>query len=472
MKGSTVLKFELKLVLTTMLAALAVVVGVHTIQFGEFDKDFVQNIIESNYNDIDIGYDNDISYDYDYDGEDNNPIDEFIAKETVKGSSLRILLSKLKDYSQPEAYDGVIETQDDIETETDRCARYGYEYNPSITKRRRIFMGSLIANDSWHVIATHAAEAYGLYHTVAFIESNTTPTQTVRETRFDEGPLNYRMLQSGIFGPNTDVYVDFRVDAAKHLPNLDPLFRENVQRSHITQRWKEAGMQPDDIGIICDVDEMFTRDFLLALQRCNVPQFNPGQDCYRPVITGKGVNFQIVPHVSLGPNKLYHHPQAVIGECIDNIGDVIVHKPGRRKYKDNEEEHFIGKRILDDELPEGSMYPLWQPWDFRMSYSNLFFEDGHLHTAYHLHNFMDSFDILKNKYTTFGHGDGHTVRPLSSIPKVQDAIEIIKEQYDNPTGFDNIEGRKPLLWDKLYVGARLKEMMDEIETEESKENTL
>ena len=84
---------------------------------------------------------------------------------------------------------------------------------------------------------------------------------------------------------------------------------------------------------------------------------------------------------------------------------------------------------------------------------------------------MDSFDILKNKYTTFGHGDSHTVRPLSSIPKVQDAIKIVKEKYENPTGFDNIEERKTLLWDKLYVSGRLKEMMVEIEEEKRGKNT-
>lgn len=131
-------------------------------------------------------------------------------------------------------------------------------------------------------------------------------------------------------------------------------------------------MQSDDIGIICDADEMFTPDFLLALQRSDVPQFNPGQDCYRPEITGKGVNFQIMPDVSLGPHQLYHHSQAVIGECNDKIGDVNVHKPGRRRYKDNEEERLISKRIDDEGFLDGKMYPLWQPWDFRRSYSSLF----------------------------------------------------------------------------------------------------
>jgi len=402
-----------------------------------------------------------------------HPIDEFIAQKTTQGSSLEILFSNLKTYSQPEAYgDAIGETQGDIETEIARCARYGYEYNHEVGKRRRVFMGSLIADDSWHVIAAHAAEAYGLYHTVAFIESNTTPTQTVRETRFDKGSLNYRMLQSGIFGPNTDVYVDFRVDAAKHLPNLDPFFRENLQRSHITQRWKEAGMQPDDIGIICDVDEVYTRDFLLALQSCDVPKFRRGQDCHSPEITGMGLKFQLVPDFTFPPGNYYPRPQTVIGECIDKIGDVNVHKPGQRNYNGNEEERLIGKRSKNLKLPKGSMYPLWQPWDFRNMQENKVFEDGSLHTAYHLHNFFDSFEVLKNKYTTYAHGDGHTEKPLSSVKKIQKSIETIKKQYKDPKEFDNVKGRKPfLLDDKLYRIARIQEMMVEIQAEERKENT-
>ena len=111
-----------------------------------------------------------------------HPIDEYIEKETIEGSSLHTALELLKDHSLPEeAYGDAIDTEEDIATEKSRCARYGYDYNPIIKKRRRIFMGSLIADDSWHVIAAHAVEAYGLYHTVALVESNTTQMMTKRK---------------------------------------------------------------------------------------------------------------------------------------------------------------------------------------------------------------------------------------------------------------------------------------------------
>ncbi len=138
------------------------------------------------------------------------------------------------------------------------------------------FFGSSIADDSWHTIGAHAGEVYGLYHTVAFIESNTTTVMTKRETNFDEGSLNLRVLQSGIFGPKTKVAVDFYVNIIgpeQGTNDMVNLQRENLQRGHILKRWKENGMGPDDIGIVSDIDEMFTCDFLLALQTCDVPQF-------------------------------------------------------------------------------------------------------------------------------------------------------------------------------------------------------
>ncbi len=220
-------------------------------------------------------------------------------------------------------------------------------------------MVSLIVDDPWHVIAVHAAEAYGLYHTVALVESNTTQTMTKRETRFDEGSLNFNILKSGIFGPRTDVYVDFRIDSAKDYPSITPITRENIQREHITRRWKEAGMQPDDIGIICDVNEFFTRDFLLALQTCDIPQFRPGQDCFKPQVTGQGLEFEMTADCSF-PVGFFNHPNAIIGECIDNIGDIDVHTPGLRNYAKVEGVQLLGARIFEKD-PNRTVYPLLKP---------------------------------------------------------------------------------------------------------------
>ncbi len=401
-----------------------------------------------------------------------HPIDKYIEKETTEGSSLRTILTELKHHSLPEGYGDEISTEEDIEIETQRCARYGYEYNPStIKKRRRIFMGSLIADDSWHVIATHAAEAYGLYHTVSLIESNTTQTMTKRETRFDKWSLNWNMLQSGIFGPKTDVYVDFRVDVAADYPDVDPLQRENLQRSHIIQRWKAAGMKKDDVGIICDVDEVFTRDFLLALQSCDIPKFRPGQDCHLPHIQGSGLTFELVPDCGNMVKRYFHRPQAVIGECIDGIGDATVHKPGLRRFANYRGGELIGERSFAKD-PQVTMYPLWEPWDFRLAPDGpAVFVDGGLHTAYHFHNFFDSFAVLRNKYKTYGHPrENADFEPISSFGKTnRRVIQCLKGERGRWQSVDNLEGRRPILFEnEAYRIARWKEMEKEMVEDEKR----
>eukprot|EP00957_Ditylum_brightwellii_P108601 8282963-Ditylum_brightwellii.AAC.1 len=55
------------------------------------------------------------------------------------------------------------------------------------TERRRIFVGSLIADDSWHVIAANVLETYGIFHSVTFVESNRTQSFQKRELRFTPG---------------------------------------------------------------------------------------------------------------------------------------------------------------------------------------------------------------------------------------------------------------------------------------------
>jgi hypothetical protein len=50
--------------------------------------------------------------------------------------------------------------------------------NKNKERGRRIFFGSLIANESWEMIEAHAVEVQDLYHVVAFVESNTTQNRS------------------------------------------------------------------------------------------------------------------------------------------------------------------------------------------------------------------------------------------------------------------------------------------------------
>jgi hypothetical protein len=70
----------------------------------------------------------------------------------------------------------------DSEDRAIRCQRYGFA--PLKNGHRRLFFGSMIADDSFQVIRAHAAEAYDVYHVVALVESNMTHMNTPRPMRF------------------------------------------------------------------------------------------------------------------------------------------------------------------------------------------------------------------------------------------------------------------------------------------------
>ena len=57
--------------------------------------------------------------------------------------------------------------------EVERCKRYNLKY-AGRQERRRIFWGSLIADDSWHTISIAALETYGLFHTGQFYNAYST----------------------------------------------------------------------------------------------------------------------------------------------------------------------------------------------------------------------------------------------------------------------------------------------------------
>jgi hypothetical protein len=52
-------------------------------------------------------------------------------------------------------------------------------------------------------------------------------------------------------------------------------------RERILEKWKELGMTKEDIGIILDVDEIPSREFLRAAQICDPPDNNWRTDVHR-----------------------------------------------------------------------------------------------------------------------------------------------------------------------------------------------
>jgi hypothetical protein len=318
-------------------------------------------------------------------------------------------------YAASRSKEKVLDEIIDMEVERERCKRYNYVYK-NRTTRRRIFWGSLIADDSWHILSIAAMEYYGVLDTVAFVESNTTQSLTPREMRFGPHSPGLETLKQ-MWGESTRVSVDQYYDPPKD--QKQGLGRENLQRDVFLQRWKQNGMREDDIGYISDVDEVATRDFLRVLQICEVPQLQPGQDCVQPKISLSAIVFEGSP-MCLQQGRRWYHPDLILGECVDQIGNVTLHKPIQRQQQFGVNLRNKGWRDSFNR----TQGPLWDATDFRMeSGSKLATGRKDLHTAFHFHNFFNSIAILRNKYKTYG----HPVRGALEMP--------LGELHPNDVGF-------------------------------------
>jgi len=420
-----------------------------------------------------------------------------MAKE-AKTLSLKILFQFLQGHLPN---DGSIENDVEPESKEEklRCERYGLEFNATVLqKRRRIFWGSTIADDSWHSIGVHAAEAHGLYHTVALIESNTTFMLTERKLRFAPGSQNLLALQSGIFGPKTNVVVENYVADMSINPNA--IWIEHLQRELILKIWKENGMTVNDIGIVSDIDEVFTRDFLLAAQTCDVPMFRPGQNCRTPKIVASTLIFESSPEC-ITQHRRWFHPDMIIGECIDTIGDRTIHLPLKREYANGTlglRLHGHGKLLQDyDNMTNITMYPLWKPVDFRSaegsdtSIREYVLESNRKrrysgHIAFHFHNAFDDFQELRHKYKTYGHPISKAFQmPLGELQEDIDmAVKCVMNRTTTEAaaskkmeyvrgGFNNVLGRKPILYENSpeYRSARNSEFKEMVIADEKKYGT-
>jgi len=409
-------------------------------------------------------------------------------------SSLKTIFRFLQSHTPREHFDEVIYNHT---MEYERCQRYGLAYTPQLlpgkgnpARRRRIFFGSLIADDSWHAIGAHAAEVYGLYHTAVFIESNMTQTLTPRRMRFKAGSFNWEFLvSSGIFGSNTRVSMDYFDNRDRHLKEL---IRENVQRGLILKTWKLNGMTSEDIGIVSDVDEVFSRDFLLAAMTCDVPEFRPGQNCHKPKIVASSLVLESSPECIVD-RRAWYHPDMAIGECIDTIGNATDREPALREYANKTLGRRTKGQFLKDwkDLPPRTRYPLWTPADFRCAeggrqYPEKDPQSGQVlshsgYNAFHMHNFFPDLTVLRNKYRTYGHpvwgADSKTLGQLHTDIKV--AIMCAMNRTATKTERSLVRGgwahllsegrRTPLLYaNEEYGRLHLNELKDAIVVDESK----
>ena len=407
-----------------------------------------------------------------------DPLDQLIDQTDIH-SSLHRILTLLQQQQQSRTHYDLNNDIIDPEIETARCQKYGFEYKGR-TKRRRIFFGSLLADDSWHTIATNAIEGYGLYHTVAFAESDVTTSDRGefmqnRTLRFAEGSFDLSVMQSGIFGPSTQVYVDQYIDDPKK--RTDEYGRIHYQQEHIQRdisldRFRESGMTNEDVVIFADIDESFSRDFLVASQICEIPQFEPGQNCHKPKIVAKTLIFESAPDC-ISADRLWYHPDMMIGECVDEIGDSSIHTPGKRLFLDRGSRlEGYGRKPNDyANMPNTTMYPLWRPIDFRNTGgADGLTSDHHNHPiGFHFHNFFSSMKVMRHKYFTYGHAnkDAFTMRLDETHNDLKMTLNCIRGIYDvkDPKqrplegGFDAIQGATPIAFqDAIYRKKRFMEL--------------
>jgi hypothetical protein len=227
-------------------------------------------------------------------------------------SSLRATSSQRRPHIKPFHIDTIyrdVHQLIDSTPSNERCAAFGLEPHND-TSPRRIFFGSMIADENMDVLTVSAIETHGIFEVVALVESNTTYKATPRTMRFRDTPEAELLQHSNMFGNQTRVIIDYWLE---DMPDLIWMDREAEQRSTITTIWKEAGMMERDIGIVADIDEIVSRDFLVALQVCDFPQLRLQLDqpsCQTPKIVLSTIQFEGSPFCIKDNN--WFHPDVIL----------------------------------------------------------------------------------------------------------------------------------------------------------------
>jgi hypothetical protein len=329
-----------------------------------------------------------------------------------------------------------------VEIERERCSRYNFELaNETHPRRRRLFMGALLGDDSMEVLRAVSTESYDVYHTVSYVEgfqahdlsprtmnyydqddANDDVDDDVNNTRGEGGSsrrMDNLMTLLHLYGPKTRVSVDYYDTTMKRLVGqFGDLFMDFVGREGNTYRWHLNGMTEDDVGIIGDADEVFTRDFLRALQICDIPELRRGQNCLEPQIKSSTLVYESSPNC-LTKDRRWFHPDAILGECVNYVGNDTIHPPSLRDYVDKHGLEIPGygaggsdfrpNYTLYHESGMGprDAYPLWHGTDIRMKWiGNTYSKHDGSATAYHFHNYFEDADGIHRKYATYGHAKG------------------------------------------------------------------
>ena len=304
------------------------------------------------------------------------------------------------------------EIQDEIDQDSleARCHRYGFAMTPPANKTvpklpRRIFFGGLIAEEPWELLEIVAAETHGVYDAMVFVEGNRTQMFYPRE--FKRANDKHTQKMKDLFGVST-LQIRRYVNENK---DQQGLWREHLQRHDILLGWKELGMTKDDVGLISDADETFSRDFLRAIQYCpyiKALDYEAHKCLNTEVkIVGSTQVFETSP-VCVTDQRAWFHPDMLIGACIEEIGDSSVNPIAQRESRyirapgwgkdcnTTDWEKSYGK------LPNKDLHPLFSAGDFRMQCGGRMYEakrglNRTKYSAFHFHNFFANFESTRRK---------------------------------------------------------------------------
>jgi hypothetical protein len=277
---------------------------------------------------------------------------------------------------------------------------------------------------------------YNIFTGIVFVESNRTQNLTPHRFRHLHDTKNIQIMF------NTSL-VQIRTNIQEHnvlvkqQQQEDPreaekikLDNEHAQRQEILKGWKELGMLPDDIGLLADTDEAFTRDFLRAVQSCDHIEFftyNHDGITGTTTIDNNNNNNEISGHNCqhqlarlLATTQIFesspecivkgitlHHPDMILGHCIDYISTTHPVAPRDTNYPLLRAKGY-GSQCDDwdgeNNITNPNLYPTWNAADFRRTFGGCMFErkakagKHSVYTGYHFHNFFINFNQTRFKY--------------------------------------------------------------------------
>jgi len=330
---------------------------------------------------------------------------------------------------------------------TDRCEPYSFPVNNTavndddnnmtsstnidnnVPANRRIFFGSLLADEPQELLEIVAAETYNIFTGIVFVESN-------RTQHFAPRPLQ-RQGQEEAF---KDLFGAERVQVRSYVnedPRILDLAREHEARQEILRGWKDLGMTKNDIGYIADADETFTRDFLRAIQTCPfVPAMDYDMHRCDPrlaLVLATSRVFESSPDC-ITKKRTWHRPSLLLGRCMELIGDSSIHPVSPREGLFIRAKGF-GQTCDEDgfkNIRDGN-FPLFSAADLRRQCGGKMVRNQARgkseYTGFHFHNFVANFKQTRFKYKTYGHPQNDAFE--KKLEDIHEDLELVARCVHN-----------------------------------------